>query len=232
MTQRTKKANGSMNVRIDDLLEFEPITTNQEKTFEAWDDGFNLMLAGCAGTGKTFIAMYLGLEAVLTEDTPYDKLIIIRSTVPVRDMGFLPGTKKEKEDPYTAVYKQIGDELFGDTSSYNKAVSSKRISFDTTSYLRGVTWRNAVVIVDEVQNLNFQELDTVMTRLGKNSRIIFCGDYKQTDFKYQSDKDGLFKFTNILEHLNMFKIINFNWDDIVRSGIVRDYLMTKEMLST
>jgi len=227
---REKQNNNTLSVRLDDLLEFEPITDNQRVAFEAWHEGFNMILSGCAGTGKTFIALYLALETILDDDTDQDNIVIIRSTVPVRDQGFLPGTKKEKEDPYTAVYKQIGDELFGDNKTYNKAVSAKRVLFDTTSYLRGITWRNSVVIVDEMQNLNFQELDTVMTRLGRNSRIIFCGDYKQTDFKYNDEKEGLFQFTEIVEHLNMFKIVNFGWDDIVRSGVVRDYLMTKEML--
>lgn len=227
---REKQNNNTLSVRIDDLLEFDPITANQTKAFDSWREGFNMILSGCAGTGKTFIALYLALETILDDNTDQDNVVIIRSTVPVREQGFLPGTKKEKEDPYTAVYKQIGDELFGDNKTYNKAVSAKRINFDTTSYLRGITWRNAVVIVDEMQNLNFQELDTVMTRLGRDSRIIFCGDYKQTDFKYNDEKEGLFQFTEIVEHLNMFKIINFGWDDIVRSGIVRDYLMTKEML--
>lgn len=230
MEKREKKNNGTSSVRIDDLLEFEPITLNQQKAFDAWDEGFNLMLSGSAGTGKTFIAMYLALETILDPETPQDHLMIIRSTVPVRDQGFLPGTKQEKEDPYTVVYKQIGNELFGDNTSYNKASTGKKIIFDTTSYLRGQTLRNAVVLVDEIQNCNFQELDTIMTRLGKDSRIIFCGDYRQTDFRFQDEKEGIYKFTNIVEHLNMFSIINFNWDDIVRSGIVRDYIMTKEML--
>lgn len=228
--QREKKNNGTLTVRIDDLLEFEPVTLSQQKAFDAWDEGFNLLLSGSAGTGKTFIAMYLALETILDPDTPQDNLLIIRSTVPVREQGFLPGTKQEKEDPYTTVYKQLGDELFGDTTSYNKAFTANKIQFDTTSYLRGRTVRNAVVVVDEIQNCNFQELDTIMTRLGKNSRIIFAGDYRQTDFRFDDEKEGIYKFTNIVEHLNMFSIINFNWDDIVRSGIVRDYIMTKEML--
>jgi len=230
MGKREKKPNGSMSVRLDDLLEFDPITLNQEKAFGAWDEGFNMVLAGSAGTGKTFIALYLALETVLDENTPQEKVVIIRSTVPTRDQGFLPGTRGEKEDPFKSPYKQICDELFGEGSSYNKAVSGKVIEFDTTSYLRGVTWRNSVVVVDEMQNMNFNELDTVMTRVGKGCRIIFCGDYKQTDLRFQDERDGLFRFMDIVEHLNMFTVINFNWDDIVRSGLVRDYILTKEML--
>jgi len=230
MPKRHKTSHNSLQVRLDDLLEYEPITKNQELTYEAWNCDYNLVLTGSAGTGKTFMGMYLGLEQVLDPDTEQDRLVIIRSMVPTRDMGFLPGSKEEKEDAFTSPYKNIANELFGDNNSWNKAVSAKRIMFESTSFIRGLTLDYSVILVDEMQNLSFHELDSVITRVGKGSRIMFAGDYLQSDFKYKDDKDGIIKFLTIVEQLKKFEIINFGWEDIVRSDFVRDYIMTKEML--
>jgi len=229
MNKRVKSLNNSMTVKLDDLLQYDPLTTNQDTAFVSWNDGDNLVLTGSAGTGKTFIALYLALEEVL-EAQFYEKLVIVRSMVPTRDMGFLPGTKEEKEEAFTSPYKNICHELFGDKSSYNKMLNSGQISFDSTSFIRGTTYDNSVIVVDEMQNLNFHELDSVITRVGKNSRIIFCGDYKQSDFKFDDEKNGIMRFLQIVEQLRNFTIVNFGWEDIVRSDFVRDYIMTKEML--
>jgi phosphate starvation-inducible protein PhoH and related proteins len=230
MKTRGKSGNNSMTVRLDDLLQFEPVTNNQEIAYKAWDEGDNLVLSGSAGTGKTFIGMYLALEDILDKDTEYDKLFIIRSMVPTRDMGYLPGSKEEKEQAYILPYKAIANEFFGDVASYNKMVTSKQIEFMSTSFIRGSTFDNCIMLVDEMQNLTFHELDSIITRVGKHSKIIFCGDYKQSDFKYQDEKDGIIGFLNIVEQLKNFTMVNFGWEDIVRSDFVRDYIMTKEML--
>ena len=220
----------SLTLSIDSMFEYHPITVNQEKAFEAWDEEDHLVLVGSAGTGKTFIAMYMAIESLLEENSDYEKVVIIRSVVPTRDQGFLPGTQKEKEDAFTIPYRTIAAEIFGDPAAYNKLVTNKQISFESTSFIRGATFNNAIVIVDEMQNLNFHELDSVITRVGQNCRIIFAGDYKQSDFKREEERDGIIKFLHIIEHLNNFTVIQFNWEDIVRSGLVRDYIMTKEML--
>lgn len=232
MGRREKRSspNNSATVRIDDMLEVQPITKNQEDVFEAWDDGDNIVLAGSAGTGKTFLAMYMALEEVLEPDSVYDQVVVIRSMVPTREIGFLPGTLEEKQEAYTAPYRAIAHELFGDPASYNKAVTAKKIRFESTSFIRGVTIDNAVIVVDEMQNLNFHELDSVITRVGRNTRIIFCGDYRQSDFKWDDDKAGIMKFLSIVEQLKKFSTFTFGWEDIVRSDFVRDYIMTKEML--
>lgn len=223
--------NNSMTVRLDDMLEYEPITTNQKVAFEAWDDGDNLVLAGSAGTGKTFIALYMALEELLDSDSYYRQIVLIRSIVPTRDIGYLPGSAEEKKEAYTAPYKNICNELFNDKSSWNKLTTSNQILFESTSFIRGATYNESIIIVDEMQNMNFHELDSVITRVGQNSKIIFCGDYKQSDFKYQDERDGVFKFMTIMEQMKDFSIVQFGWDDIVRSGMVRDYLLTKEMLN-
>lgn len=220
--------NAGATVKLSDMYEIEAITANQEKTMQAFDDGDHLVLSGSAGTGKTFLACYLGLEAVL--ERMYSNLVIVRSVVPVRDMGYLPGTAEEKKDAFAAPYKSIMAEIFGDTAAFNKLINSKLVQFESTSFIRGMTYDNSVIIVDEMQNLNFHELDSVITRVGNNCRIIFCGDYKQTDFKYDDEKVGITKFLNITDQLKNFTTVNFGWEDIVRSDFVRDYIMTKEML--
>lgn len=217
-------------VRYEDLFEFDPQTENQKKAYDAWAEGENLVLAGSAGTGKTFVAMYLGLEAVLERETPYDKLIIVRSVVPTRDMGYLPGTVEEKKEVFETPYKAISLEMFGDTASYNKLINSHQLEFTTTSFIRGLTIDNAVVIVDEMQNLNFHELDSVITRVGENCRVILSGDYHQSDFKDENERNGLQRFLRIIEQLRNFSVITYGWQDIVRSDFLRDYIMTKEML--
>lgn len=220
-----------VTLTYDDLIDINPKTANQKIAIDAWDDGDHLVLAGTAGTGKTFLAMGLALESVLDEQTDYERVIVIRSIVSTRDPGHLPGNKDEKESVFQGAYSSICAQLFNDATAYKKLVTAGSIMFESTSFIRGMTWNNSVIVVDEMQNLNFHELDTVITRVGENSRIIFSGDYKQTDFKYADEKDGIFKFTRILEHMNNFSIIQFGWEDIVRSGLVRDYIMTKEMLN-
>jgi predicted ribonuclease YlaK len=220
----------SSKVRYEDLLEFEPITKAQERVFDLWDEGENIIMAGSAGTGKTFIAMYLALEAVLERSNPYDKIVIMRSVVPVREVGFLPGKLEEKTAVYEAPYRSITEELLEDKAAYNKLVNNHMIQFETTSFLRGRTFDRAIIIVDEMQNMTFHELDSVMTRVGENCRIIFCGDYLQSDFQRENERDGLLKFLNIIDRMKEFTTVQFGWDDIVRSGIVRDYIMTKELM--
>ena len=219
------------STKLEDLIEIKPITKNQVKAFDSWNEGENLVLAGSAGTGKTFIAMYLALQSSLEQSTPYHKVIVVRSIVATRDMGYLPGTKEEKVEPFEAPYKSICLELFDyDNAAYNKLINSHQMEFITTSFVRGTQLNNAIVIVDEMQNLNFHELDSVITRIGQNCRVIFSGDYHQSDFKDALERDGIQRFLRIVERLKNFSVITFGWDDIVRSGFLRDYIMTKEML--
>lgn len=222
--------NNSMTVMLDDLYEYEPITENQQIAMERWDEGDNLILAGSAGTGKTFLALYMGIEELLDPKSLFRQMVIIRSVVPTRDIGFLPGSAEEKKAMYNLPYKNIFTELFNDKGAWGKLTSSKKVEFESTSFVRGMTWNDSIIIVDEIQNMTFHELDSVITRVGQNSKIIFCGDYKQSDFKYQDEKEGIFKFLSILEQMKDFSIIQFGWEDIVRSGMVRDYILTKEML--
>ena len=227
--QQIRKIN-AMKLRIEDLPEIEPITKNQEKAFTLYEEDNHLILSGSAGTGKTFIALYLALEEVLDKDTPYDNIVLIRSVVPTREIGYLPGNEEDKKDAYTGPYRAITAELFGVGDAWNKLKQTGVINFETTSFIRGTTFNNAIVIVDEMQNLNFHELDSVITRLGRDCRFIACGDYYQSDFDKDKERNGILKFMNIVEHMKDFEIVEFGWHDIVRSGFVRDYIMTKEML--
>lgn len=225
-----KDKTSPLKLRIDDLQTFEPLTENQEKVYQAWDEDHHLVLTGTAGTGKTFSALYLALEDVLDKGNNLEKVVITRSIVPTREIGFLPGSMEEKMEPYSGPYRAICTELFQDSKAYDKLVDQNAIEFLSTSYIRGTTFNDAVIVVDEMQNLTFHELDSVITRIGQNCRIIFCGDYLQTDFTKESDKNGFGQFLKIIEHMTKFTVVTFTWADIVRSDFVRDYIMTKEML--
>lgn len=225
-----KKSNSSYKVTMEEFETIQPITPNQELAFQYWDEGYNLVLSGSAGTGKTMMALYFALQEVLKNDR-YRKVIIMRSVVPTREVGFLQGSLKEKTEPFEAPYKGICETLFGYEGAYGKLVTSGKLEFQITSHIRGCTFDNAIIIVDEMQNCNFHELDSVITRLGNDCRIIFSGDRAQSDFKFADEKDGIIHFLNLLEHIRFFKIVQFDWGDIVRSDFVRDYIMTKEMLN-
>lgn len=220
----------SSKVRIESLKELNPITQTQEKVFQYYDKDYNLCLNGSAGTGKTYIALYLALQDVLDKNTDYDKVVIVRSIVPIRDIGFLPGSEEEKKEAYTLPYKTIIKDLVKADDAWNKLVNQGALEFISTSFIRGITISNAIIIIDEMQNLNFHELDSVITRLGDNCRIILCGDYFQSDFEKDRDKDGINIFLDILDRMKEFEVIEFGWEDIVRSDLVRDYIMTKQFM--
>lgn len=211
------------------LKHCSPLTENQQLTFDAFERGDNLVLHGLAGTGKTFISMYLGLREVL-EGNKYHQVIVMRSVVPTRDIGFLPGNAKEKSKVYEGPYYAICNELFGRGDAYDILKNKNTIEFMTTSFIRGITLNNAIVIVDEVNNMTFHELDSIITRLGKNCRIMFCGDFRQSDLPKQAERNGLLDFMDILERMKSFTHVEFQQEDIVRSGLVKQYIIAKDKL--
>ena len=222
------------DVKIDDLVTIKPITDNQKVAFEAWKkDNKELFLHGAAGTGKTFISLYLALEKVLDPSTPYECVYLIRSAVPTREIGFLPGDEEDKTALYQIPYQNMVQFMFEQPSDqaftmlYDRLKAQGSIMFLTTSYLRGITLDNSIIIVDECQNLNFHELDTIMTRVGQDSKIIFSGDFFQSDLVKSSDKDGMPRFMDIIAEMDEFASVEFNIGDIVRSGLVRSYLISK-----
>lgn len=209
-----------------DFSTLQPKTSNQSLAMEAWRSGSNLIMNGCAGTGKTFLAISLGFEDILNSKER-TKVIVVRSAVPTRDVGFLPGNLEEKVSVYEQPYRAIMAQVFSGTNPYEKAILSGQLVFTTTSYSRGITMDNAVVIVDEMQNLSFHELDSIITRAGESTRLIFSGDYDQTDFVNARDKNGLKEFLEILDTLSSFETVSFTWADIVRSKLVREYICAK-----
>ncbi len=213
------------------LKSISPLTENQEKTFNSFYDDKNLFLHGSAGTGKTFSALYLALDEIMnTSECPYKKVILVRSVVPTRDMGFLPGSAKEKAKAYEAPYYAICSELFSRGDAYEILKNKGTVEFMTTSFIRGVTLSDCIVIVDETQNLSFEELDSVLTRVGNNCKIIFAGDFRQSDFKKDSERYGIIDFMKIIKRIKQFDLIEFDRDDIVRSSLVKSYIIAKEDL--
>jgi predicted ribonuclease YlaK len=230
-TKQTKTKTGThvLKVKIDDLKTFEPLTDNQKKFFDAYKrQDYFIALHGVAGTGKTFCALYKALEEVLDRNNPFQKIIVVRSAVQSREIGHLPGDVSDKMEIYQQPYRQICETLFGRKDAWDRLEEQGHIEFISTSFIRGMSFDNAIIIVDEMQNLSFEEIDTVMTRVGYRSKIIWCGDYRQTDLnKRKNDVTGILKFFEIAHHMDAFTRIEFSVDDIVRSSLVKDYIIAK-----
>ena len=213
------------------LRGIEPLTENQRKTFEEYETGNNIVLSGSAGTGKSFLALYLSLKDLLEPNSYYDRIIIIRSAVPSRDLGFVPGTLEEKSKIYQEPYMNIVNELIGRGDAWHFLLNKEIIQFQTTSFLRGLTFRNCILVFDEFQSATFHEIDSVLTRVGENCRFFLCGDCNQNDLNMKKEKSGFHDALSILEKLDNTSHIRFKLDDIVRSGFVKNYLTVKEKLN-
>ena len=219
-----------------DLVEVKPITDNQKLVFESYKKGLNQFLFGCAGTGKTFVSLYLAFQEVLKNETPYERVVVVRSLIPTREIGFLPGDEEDKAALYQVPYSNMVQFMFKQPNEqafsmlYDRLKAQGSFYFLSTSFLRGLTFDNSIIIVDECQNLNFHELDTIITRVGQDSKIIFCGDFMQTDLTKMNERNGLHDFLRILEEMKQFNCVEFDIGDIVRSGFVRDYLIQKTKL--
>ena len=226
----TKK---NKEVNMNDLVTIKPITDNQKVVFSTWKKGLNQFLFGAAGTGKTFISLYLALQEIMDLKKPADKVILVRSLIPTREIGFLPGDEEDKAALYQVPYRNMVQFMFEMPNEqafnglYDKLKSQGSLYFLSTSFLRGLTFDNSIIIVDECQNLNFHELDTIITRVGQDSKIVFCGDFGQTDLVRNNEKNGLHDFMRILEEMKEFNCTEVTIGDIVRSGFVRSYLINK-----
>ena len=226
-TKKSKEINASTMVSV------KPITDTQKVVFDTWKKEKNQFLFGAAGTGKTFVSLYLALNDIFNLKTKYDKVVLVRSLIPTRDIGFLPGDEEDKSALYQVPYQNMVQFMFEAPNEqafntlYDRLKGQGSLFFLSTSFLRGLTFDNSIIIVDECQNLNFHELDTIITRVGQDSRIIFCGDFDQSDLVKHNEKNGLHDFLRILEEMEEFNCSEFTIGDIVRSGFVRSYLINK-----
>lgn len=212
------------------LRNIEAKTRNQDIAFSYDETGDNILMLGLPGTGKTFLALYFALQDI--DDNMYDRITIVRSVVATRDMGFLPGSVEEKASVFELPYIGAVNELYGRGDAYDILKKKKVIEFSTTSFIRGITLDNTVVIIDEFQNMSSQELHSIITRLGENSRLIICGDVGQDDLTSEryNEKSGAAEMIRILQSMDCISIIEFNVDDIVRSGFVKSYIIAKNKL--
>ena len=230
----SRKKNKDINANS--LVAIKHITDNQKIVFDTWKKGKNQFLFGAAGTGKTFVSLYLSLKDVLDLNTKFDKVVLVRSLIPTRDIGFLPGDEEDKASLYQVPYMNMVQFMFEMSNEqqfntlYDRLKGQGTLFFLSTSFLRGLTFDNSIIIVDECQNLNFHELDTIITRVGQDSKIIFCGDFDQTDLTRQNEKNGLHDFLRILMEMEEFNCLEFTIGDIVRSGFVRNYIINKMKL--
>jgi len=223
-------------INLESIRKINPITENQKILFESYAKSQNIIAYGCAGTGKTFITLYNALIDVLDEKTPYEKIYIVRSLVATREIGFLPGDHEDKSSLYQIPYKNMVKYMFEMPTDadfemlYGNLKSQGTISFWSTSFLRGTTLDNSIIIVDEFQNLNFHESCSIITRVGENSKIMFCGDATQSDLVKTNEKNGIIDFMKILKTMPSVDIIEFGLNDIVRSGLVKEFLTAKYQL--
>jgi predicted ribonuclease YlaK len=224
------------DITYNNLTNIKPVTDSQQAVFDSWKKDKNQFLFGCAGTGKTFVSLYLALQQVLNNETPYDKVIVVRSLIPTREIGFLPGDEEDKAALYQVPYSNMMQFMFEQPNEqafsmlYDRLKQQGSFYFLSTSFLRGLTFDNSIIIVDECQNLNFHELDTIITRVGQDSKIFFCGDFGQSDLTKLNERNGLMDFLHILQEMDEFNCTEFNIGDIVRSGFVRNYLIQKTKL--
>ena len=220
-------------INHNNLVTVKPITDNQKTVFNTLKKGKNQFLFGAAGTGKTFVSLYLAMNDVLDLKSNYDKVVIVRSLIPTREIGFLPGDEEDKAALYQVPYQNMVQFMFEQPNEqsfnnlYDRLKGQGTLFFLSTSFLRGLTFDNSIIIVDECQNLNFHELDTIVTRVGQDSRIVFCGDFDQSDLIKTNERNGLHDFLRILTEMEEFNCTEFTIGDIVRSGFVRNYLINK-----
>jgi phosphate starvation-inducible protein PhoH len=229
----TRQAKRKKPLSSEYLVDIDPLTDNQKKLFDSYAEQKHLVAYGCAGTGKTFITLYNALREVLDEKTPYEKIYLVRSLVATREIGFLPGSYDDKSDIYQIPYKNMVKYMFQMPSDaefemlYGNLKSQETIKFWSTSFLRGTTLDNSIIIVDEFQNMSYHELDSIITRVGENSKIMFCGDASQSDLQKTNERNGIIDFMTVLRKMTSFDIIEFGVDDIVRSGLVKEYIIAK-----
>ena len=223
-------------INTDLMVDIDPLTTNQDIFFTQYGEGKHIFAYGCAGTGKTFIALYNALKDVLDPETPHEKVYIVRSLVATREIGFLPGDHADKSDIYQIPYRKMVKYMFKMASDaefemlYANLKNQGTLDFWSTSFLRGVTFDDAIIIVDECQNLNYHELDSIITRAGENTRIMFCGDGVQSDLTKTQERNGITDFQRILSKMESFSLIEFTIEDIVRSGLVKEYILAKNAI--
>lgn len=229
-----RKQKGTLDTKFS-MRDISPMTSTQEDMFDSYRSGYNIAAIGTAGTGKTMCGLYLGLSDILNDDD-YDQVIIVRSAVQTREQGFMPGTQAQKEAVYSVPYADIVNNLFGRGDAWEILKQKHSVKFMTSSFVRGLTFDNSIIIVDECQSMTYHELDSIITRVGETSRIIFCGDTAQDDLagsRNRNDTSGLAEFINVLKRMDhSFKVVQFGIEDIVRSGLVKEYIIAKERQST
>lgn len=224
-----REKSGTLNSKFS-MRQIKPITQTQEEMFYNYQSGYNIAAIGTAGTGKTMCALYLALQDILLSEE-YDQIVIVRSAVQTREQGFMPGSQAQKEAVYSVPYADIICDLFGRGDAWDILKQKRQVKFMTSSFVRGLTFDNSIVVVDECQSMTYHELDSIITRVGESSKILFCGDTRQDDLagsRNKNDVSGLANFLKVLQRIPSFKVVSFGVEDIVRSGLVKEYIIAKE----
>ena len=234
MSSRQMKKKKPINLAS--LIDIEPLTENQKKLFDFYGEGKNIFAHGVPGSGKTFSLLYKALQDVLDETSPYEKIYIVRSLVQTREIGFMPGGEDDKKSLFEIPYKNMVKYMFQMPSDadfemlYGNLKAQNTISFWCTSFIRGITLDNCIIIVDEAQNCNAHECFSIISRVGENAKIMFAGDVEQSDLIKTSERNGILDFIKIINIMPSFERIEFDVDDIVRSSLVKEFVVAKKSL--
>lgn len=231
-TRHQPAMSNTLKIKLDHLKTFTALTDNQQLFFDSYKRGdYFIGLLGSPGVGKTFLALYRAIEEVLSKDNSFESVVVVRSAVQVRDQGFVPGSLDEKMEIYEQPYKEISDTLFGRKDAWDRLKEQSYARFISTTAIRGISIDNSIILVDECQSMTFHELSSVISRVGHRSKIIFIGDLKQNDLiKSRNDISGLSEFLNVARHMNEFSEITFTPDDIVRSSLVKSWIVACDKL--
>lgn len=231
-----KQAKRKKPINLEYLIDIEPLTENQKLLFGYYDQNKNIFAHGVPGSGKTFCLLYKALKEVLDERTPYEKIYVIRSLVQTREIGFMPGGEDDKKSLFEIPYKNMVKYMFQMPSDvdfemlYGNLKSQNTISFWCTSFIRGITLDNCIIIVDEAQNCSAHESFSVISRCGEDTKIMFSGDIEQSDLVRVSEKTGIVDFMKVIAAMPSFETIEFGVDDIVRSPLVKEFVIAKKSL--
>ena len=199
---------------------FVPRTTKQKELVDAFKEYQQVFVLGPAGTGKTYVTATYAADMYTLKEI--DKIVITRPHVAVgKDIGYLPGTLEEKTYPWALPVLDVLQKHWG-KGTLDTAIKNGNVEMAPLALMRGRSFENAFIIVDETQNITTHELKMLLTRVGEGSTIVLNGDVQQSDLK---EADGLSKVIHLAKkHMLPVPIVEFGINDIVRSDICAQWV--------
>lgn len=198
----------------------EAKTDRQQVHINALTEADQVIISGCAGTGKTYVTATYAAQQYQSKS--YNKIIITRPHVEVgKGLGYLKGDLGEKTMPWVTPIIEVLEEHLG-KGVVETGIKNGNIEVAPLALMRGRSFNQALILLDEAQNLNFQEIKMLTTRVGEGSKLIINGDIQQSDLK---ESDGLSKIIHLVKKYQLpIPLVEYNIEDVVRSGITKQWL--------